>query len=97
VEDSGVTDRVFATASDWAVASDGIQWILMHRRQERRGGWRAVWFVRSTKDILARGMREKGVEAADACLLLSGLPDSFDEWKTLHGCATGAVSRETAG
>jgi hypothetical protein len=77
--DFAMTDRVFADAGDWAVASDGIQWIL----QRRQGGqWRAVSFVRSTRDILARCMREKGVEAAHSALLLSGLPDTFDKWKT---------------
>jgi hypothetical protein len=38
---------------------DGIQWILMRRRMGRQPGWRLVSFVRSTKDVLARRMREK--------------------------------------
>jgi hypothetical protein len=74
-----MTDRVFATAGDWAVASDGIQWILLRRRMGQQQGWRPVSFVRSTKDILARCMREKGVDVDTADLLLSGLPDSFDQ------------------
>jgi hypothetical protein len=57
----------------WAVATDGIQWIL----QRHQGGrWRDVSFVRSTKDILARCMREKGVVPADM-VLLTDLPDQF--------------------
>jgi hypothetical protein len=76
-----MTDRVFATAGNWALASDGIQWILQERRWERRGGWRAISFVRSTRNILERCMREKNVPGASARLLLAGLPDTFDEWK----------------
>lgn len=73
-----MTDRVFASAGDWALASDGIQWIL----QRRYGtSWRNVSFVHSTKDILARCMGEKGVEVLDARQLLSGLPDTFDQCK----------------
>lgn len=75
-------DRIFAAAGDWAVASDGIQWMLMRRRMGRQQGWYPVSFVRSTKDILARCCREKGVEPDTAHLLLSGLRDTFDQWKT---------------
>ena len=73
-----MTDRVFATAGNWALASDGIQWMLMRRRSS---GWKPVSFVRSTRDILARCMREKGVGADQIEQLLSGLPDTFDQWK----------------
>lgn len=76
-----MTDRVFATSGDWAVGADDLQWILLRKKGNQ---WRAVSFVRSTRDILARCMREKGVEAADSDLLLSGLPDSFDTWKSLQ-------------
>jgi hypothetical protein len=76
-----MTDRVFAAAADWALASDGIQWILQRRYDK---GWRNVSFVHSTKDILARCMREKGVELGTAVLLLAGLPDTFDQWKSLQ-------------
>jgi hypothetical protein len=67
---------------DWALGSDGLQWILYRRWKD--GIWRGLSFVRSTKDILARCMREKGVEDVTARLLLSGLPDTFDEWKATH-------------
>lgn len=76
-----MTDRIFATADNWALASDGLQWMLM-RHYKGRQPWRPVSFVRSTKDILARCMREKGVEPDTARLLLAGLPDTFDQWKT---------------
>jgi hypothetical protein len=77
-----MTDRVFAMAGDWALASDGIQWMLMRRRTNTFTGWSPVSFVRSTRDILARCMAEKGVDKATSIILLSGLPDTFDEWKT---------------
>lgn len=77
-----MTDRVFVTTGDWALASDGLQWMLMRRKHRKRGAsWDPVSFVRSTRDILARCMREKGVEPGTARLLLSGLPDTFEEWK----------------
>lgn len=81
-----MTDRVFATAEDWALASDGTQWILLRCSAEKRPDrepWRAVSFVRSEKGILARCMREKGVGADAMRSLLTGLPDTFDEWETV--------------
>jgi hypothetical protein len=79
-----MTDRLFATAGDWAVGADELQWILYCRRSLRHGGWKAVSFVRSTKEILARCMREKGTDEDTARFLLSGLPDTFDQWKSLQ-------------
>src|SRR5262249_30349743 len=52
-------DRQFAVSGKWALASDGLQWILQ-RKRSGRPPWRAVSFVRSTKDILARCMGENG-------------------------------------
>lgn len=77
-------DRVFKQTGDWALASDGVQWMLMRRRSKERGGWHGVSFVRSSRDILTRCMREKGVELDTAVILLEGLPDTFEAWKTLH-------------
>jgi len=78
-----MTDRIFTTAGDWAVASDGIQWMLMRRhKRPDRDTWDPISFVRSTRDVLARCMREKGVEPGTAVKLLSGLPDTFGQWKT---------------
>jgi hypothetical protein len=73
-----MADQVFATSGDWALASDGVQWILQRRYDT---GWRNVSFVRSTRNVLAGCMREKGVSVFDARSLLSGLPDTFDQWK----------------
>lgn len=80
-------DRTFACVGDWAVASDGIQWILQRRWKD--GVWRGVSFVRSSRDILARCMREKDVDNVSAVQLLSGLPDTFDQWNTPQTPALG--------
>ena len=70
-------DKQFAVSGNWAIASDGIQWILQRRAGRR---WKAVSFVRSTKAILARCMREKHCPPPDQLALLDGLPNTFDEW-----------------
>jgi hypothetical protein len=79
-----MTDRILVTTDRWALGTDGIQWMLMrrHARKGRHDTWDPIWFVRSHRDILARGMRDNGVGDGTARLLLAGLPDTFDEWKT---------------
>jgi hypothetical protein len=68
----------------WALAADQLQWVLQHRQGvDKRSGkevWSGVLFVSSTKAILARCMREKGVPAEDAEPVLAGLPETFQEW-----------------
>jgi hypothetical protein len=76
-----MTERVFATAGDWALGADGIQWILYKRRSKERGGWFGVSFVRSERAILARCMREKGCLEHARAVLLAGLPETFDQWQ----------------
>jgi hypothetical protein len=76
-----VADRQFAVSGKWALAADKLQWMV--QRQTMRNGrvdWRSVSFVQSTRDILARCMREKGTPPADAERLLADLPLTFDEW-----------------
>ena len=77
-----ISRQILRINDDWAIAADGLQWMLQ-RRWMRRGQaeWQPVSFVSSTRDILARCMREKGVppEAADAAL--KQLPPSFAEWQ----------------
>ena len=73
------TDRQFRVAGCWALASDGVQWVLQYRAVGTKR-WQAVKFVRSTKDHLACRLRELAVPSRDAERLLEGLPDSFDEW-----------------
>jgi hypothetical protein len=92
-------DRIFTIAGDWALASDGIQWMLMrrHHRSQHSDTWDPVSFVHSTKDILARCCREKGVDAGTADKLLSGLPDTFDEWKGIQPSLQSPLSRSKTG
>jgi hypothetical protein len=51
-----MTDRVFRTAGDWALVSDGVQWILQRRYAE---SWRNVSFVRSTNKGHPRQMHAR--------------------------------------
>jgi hypothetical protein len=73
-----MSDRILVSSGSWAVASDGIQWMLC-RTRKGPSPWYGVSFVHSTKDILARCMREKGSPPADAAVLLAALPDRFEE------------------
>ena len=67
--------------ADWSLAADGLQWILRRRRGKAgHVAWRDVSFVSSSKDILARCMREKGVPVPAAAAVLAGLPDMFARW-----------------
>jgi hypothetical protein len=74
-------DRQFAISGNWALATDGVQWILQRRRQTNGSpSWRPVAFVRSTAIILVRCMREHGVPPEDTDRLIGGLPGQFGEW-----------------
>jgi hypothetical protein len=78
-----MSDRQFMQIDDdWALASDGVQWILQrrHQRKGRADTWDGVSFVRSTREVLARCMREKGVPTPAATRLLALLPERFDDW-----------------
>lgn len=68
-------DRKFKVVGDWALASDGIQWVLQYKG-------RGISFVHSTRDVLVRCMRDKGCELRTAEKLLDGLPATFNEWKS---------------
>jgi hypothetical protein len=91
-ETRNIADRQFAVSGRWALASDRLQWILQ-RKRSGRPPWRAVSFVRSTKDILARCMSENGATPDEIHSLLAGLPDTFDRWKL----ATGGLGRLDGG
>jgi hypothetical protein len=71
------TKHVLHINADWKITADRVQWMLQRRTKNR---WYPVSFISSTKDILARCMREKGVPAEDATRALACLPDSFREW-----------------
>ena len=82
-------DKLFRISGRWALASDGLQAVLL--RQKRSEKWGGVSFVRSTKDVLARCMREKGTPPDDQRRLLDGLSATFDEWlEASHGAVTPA-------
>src|SRR5260370_39583101 len=74
-------DRQLAVSGKWAVASDGMQWILQRRGGvDRRTGLSVLAagsFVPSAKGVLARFLREKGTPAADAARLVAGLRERF--------------------
>ena len=70
-------ENLLTTSSGWALASDGIQWILQRRYGRQL---RAVAFVRSSRDILTRVMNEKGVAPETASELLGTLPSTFAGW-----------------
>jgi hypothetical protein len=78
-------ERIFAASGGWALGADGLQWILYRRRARQEGDkrvpWHAISFVASTKAVLERCMREKGVASVAAAELLAGLPPTFAEWK----------------
>jgi hypothetical protein len=67
----------FITSSNWGIATDGLQWIL---QRKYKGQQKSVAFVRSSRDILARVMNEKGVAPETASELLETLPSTFTEW-----------------
>ena len=77
--------RIFMihTTAHWALGADKLQWILYRRRSKTNGGWSPVSFVATTRDILARCMREKGC-GDDTSVLLAGMPQTFDQWKIMH-------------
>jgi hypothetical protein len=76
-----MSERQFAVSGDWALGADSLQWILYRRRSRVKGGWSAVSFVASTRDVLERCMREKGCSSEDRARLLDGLPSTFDQWR----------------
>ena len=72
-------DKQFKVEGNWALATDGLQWVL---QRKNGNAWEGASFVHTTKEILARCVRERGIEPLIAEKLLNGLPDSFEEWKT---------------
>ena len=77
-----MSERQFAVSGDWALGADSLQWILYrrHRRPSGKDTWDPLSFVASTRIVLERCMREKGVEAGTARNLIAGLPDTFEVW-----------------
>ncbi len=76
-----MTDRVFLHLSEgWALGYDQNQWIVMRPKSDRSkpgSGWRAIAFVGSTRAVLVRVLREKGVEPPTPALLWTACPRRF--------------------
>ena len=92
---SRMTDRVICRLSaGWALSYDSAQWILMRAKSDKsKSGqaWRAIAFVGSTKAVLMRVLREKGVEIAPgARAAVDTLPATFLECLAIHDHAAGA-------
>ncbi len=72
-------DKQFRVSGKWALASDGVQWVIQYQKNENR--WEAVKFIHSTKEWLAYRLGFLKVPPEDAEQLLEGLPDTFEEWR----------------
>jgi hypothetical protein len=70
-----MADRQIAVADRFAIATDGIQWVLQRRKGKQS---HATSFVRSRRSILARCLREAGATAIETDTLIADLPDNFD-------------------
>jgi hypothetical protein len=96
-----MSDTAITTSGNWSVATDGIQWILRKRAgTDRRTGkpvWNPVSFVHSTKDILARCMRERGCPPEDATRLLAGLGSEFSHEQVTGTAVSEAVAPQVQG
>jgi len=62
----------------WALASDGVQWVV---QKQAGDSWVALKFIRSTKHTLEWSMGRAGVPCHIRERLIEGLPDTFDEWR----------------
>jgi hypothetical protein len=82
-------ENLIITSSNWALASDGIQWILQRRYGRQL---RAIAFVHTSRDILARVMNDKGVASDTASALLETLPPTFEWPPQASRGVSGAVS-----
>ncbi len=80
-----MVDTHFLRLSErWALAIDGIQWIVQKARRNRNKGgleWRPIAFVASDKGVLQRVLQEKGaVIDSGGHAALRRLPGTFRGW-----------------
>ena len=77
-----MSERQFAVSGDRALGADALQWVLYKLWVHHKHGpqWRGISFVSSTRTVLERCMREKGCSELQRTILLTGLPQSFEEW-----------------
>ena len=71
------TDKQFYVSGNWAIASDGIQWILQKKNKQH---WKAKVFIRTDREILERCMRELHVPKENATRLILSVPQTFEQW-----------------
>jgi hypothetical protein len=75
-------NRQFARSNSWALASDGIQWVIQRAYLSHgKLAWHSISYMR-TKAVIARDLREDGCPPEDAEKLLGALPETFDAWLT---------------
>jgi len=72
---------MITTSGDWALGADSLQWILYRRRSKANGGWKAISFVSSTREVLERCIRDAGCLEKDRAALVADLPPTFNEWR----------------
>jgi len=78
-------DKQFRVSGRWALASDGIQWVI--QRQNGPDSWQSVKFIHTDKAWLEYRLRQLA-PAEDAERLLEGLPDTFEQWaRACHDAA----------
>jgi hypothetical protein len=88
---ANMTDRIFAVSGNWALGADRLQWILYRRQSSKSHPWIALSFVSSTREILARCMREKDVPKPATEVLLANLPPTFNEWSKTHSARSNGL------
>jgi len=88
-------DRQIAVLDGWAIATDGIQWILQRARGD--GRWRPVSFVRTSKAALCRCCHEAGMSHSAFESLLASVPDYFPGWDAPAEAFAGGYSLFIAG
>ncbi len=91
-----MADKQFLRLSErWALAYDGLQWIIQRRGSfdKKQGAlrWEPLSFISSNRDILVLTLREKGaVIDSDKMEEVLALPYTFKEWirqRQNHGAA----------
>ena len=78
-----VDKMVMQLGSRVALGADDNQWLLL-TAAGKAGRWKAVGFVRSSKQIVLRLIRERGLELSEeGGAALEALPETFTEWQRL--------------
>lgn len=70
--------RVLTKTKGWIIGTDGVQWMLCRAYKAKgRQYYSPLIFIRTTKAILIRCMRERGMSTTLVVKLTAGLPDAF--------------------